>query len=102
MKKYSVTTPEELRRLCIRNNWFTCGTNRQYDKLFHANENGCPMEEIATIIWLCSDEDCRRADVCEALKRCHRQHIMDVIDCAGDSEKLLHMTIEEVYNGYFE
>ena len=68
MKKYSVTTNEELRSLCIKNNWFTCGTNRQYDKLFYANENGCPIEEIATIIWLCSDDECRRTDILDELQ----------------------------------
>lgn len=62
MKKYSVATPERLRSLCIRKQWFTCGTNEQYEKLFYANEMGCPIEEMATIIWLCSDSDvhCRR------------------------------------------
>ena len=61
-KTYTVTTNEELRLLCIRNNWFTQGSINQYDKLFYANENRCPIEEIATIIWLCSDEEewCRR------------------------------------------
>lgn len=66
MKKYSVTTPEELISLCIKKNWFTGGTNEQYEKLFYANENGFPIEEIATIIWLCSD-DCSRADIIEDL-----------------------------------
>ena len=72
MKKYTVTSPEELRNLCIENDWFTCGTNRQYDKLFYANENACPIEEIATIIWLCSNEECRRADVLEILEKVHQ------------------------------
>lgn len=102
MKKYSITTPEELRTLCIKNNWFTCGSNRQYEKLFYANENGCPIEEIATIIWLCSDDECRRMDVIDILVEANKKHIMDVIVVNGDSCKLLHMTIEEVYNGYFE
>lgn len=66
MKQYTVTTREQLRLLCIKKNWFTGGTNEQYEKLFYANENGCPIEEIATIIWLCSD-DCRRADILEDL-----------------------------------
>lgn len=101
MKKYSITTPDELRRLCIKNNWFTCGSNRQYDKLFYANENGCPIEEIATIIWLCSDEDCRRLDILEILAEAYRKHIMNTIDANGDREKLLHMTVEEVYESYF-
>ena len=69
MKKYTVTTTENLRSLCIKNNWFTEGTNKQYEKLFYANEHGCSIEEIATIIWLCSNSDvwCRR-DILDALK----------------------------------
>lgn len=102
MKKYSVTTTWELRELCINNNWFTCGTVEQYEKLFYANENGCPIEEIATIIWLCSDEECRRLDVLDILIDIHKLHILSVINNNGDQEKLLHMTVEEVYNGYFE
>ena len=53
--KYTVAEPDALRNLCIRKNWFTEGTNAQYEKLFYANEHGCPIEEIATIIWLCTD-----------------------------------------------
>ena len=102
MNKYSVTTPLELSNLCIKNNWFTAGSIEQYDKLFYANENGCPVEEIATIIWLCSDEECRRADVLEILEEAHQNHIMNVIDQCGYKRKLLTMTVEEVYNGIFE
>lgn len=102
MKKYSATNPEELRSLCIQNDWFTCGTISQYDKLFYANENGCPIEEIATIIWLCSDEECRRADVLEILIRAHQNHILNVIDQCGYRRRLLTTTVEEVYNGIFE
>ena len=68
-RNYTVTYPEELRHLCIKNNWFTEGSNSQYEKLFYANENGCPIEEIATIIWVCSDSEkwCRR-DILAELK----------------------------------
>ena len=45
----------ELRALCIRENWFTCGTIRQYEKLFERNEQGASMNELAIIIWTCSD-----------------------------------------------
>ena len=67
--QYTVTYPEDLRQLCIKNKWFTEGTNEQYVKLFYANEHGCPIEEIATIIWLCSDAEkwCRR-DILAALR----------------------------------
>ena len=102
MKKYSVTTTWELRHLCINNNWFTCGTCEQYEKLFYANEHGCPIEEIATIIWLCSDEECRRADVLDILNDINKMHVMDVIERMGDKEKLLHTTVEDLYDSYFE
>lgn len=52
---YSIVPSDKLRKLCIKNNWFTCGSNSQYDKLFEANTNGFTPTEIATIIWLCSD-----------------------------------------------
>lgn len=54
---YSVIPTEDLRALCIKKDWFTCGTVKQYEKLFHANSLGAPIEDIATIIWLCSDDD---------------------------------------------
>ncbi len=69
MKNYTVTTNEVLRKMCIKNDWFGYGTNRQYEKLFYANESGCTIEEIATIIWLCSDDEkwCRR-DILQELQ----------------------------------
>ena len=55
---------EKLRQLCIKNDWFTYGTNYQYEKLFYANEMGCPIDEIASMIWLCSDgEKLTRDDI---------------------------------------
>ena len=49
-------TCEDIRGLCIKNQWFTCGSNEQYRKLFYALESGCSPEEIVTIILLCSDD----------------------------------------------
>ena len=60
----------KLRSLCIKNAWFTCGTNRQYNKLFEMNSQGASIEHIATAIWLCSDEDAdgnNRRDIIIAL-----------------------------------
>ena len=57
MKQYTVTTTENLRTLCIKYGWFKCGSNKQYEKLFRANELDFSIEEIATIIWLCSDDE---------------------------------------------
>ncbi len=73
-KVYSTVPTDELRALCIKNDWFDCGTNEQYDKLFYANENRASIEEIATIIWLCSD-DVRRKDVLDTLLEAHYKFI---------------------------
>lgn len=99
MKNYSVTTPEYLRSLCVRKNWFTCGTNEQYEKLFYANEHGCPIEEIATIIWLCSDENHCRRDILFELKAECDEYLMRVGEemiAAGER------AADEVYCGYFD
>ena len=49
-------TRNTLRQLCIENDWFTCGDNSQYEKLFEANDLGVPTEQLATMIWICSDD----------------------------------------------
>ena len=46
----------ELRALWIRNNWFTCGDIRQYSRFFQRNCEGAQPEELATILWICSDD----------------------------------------------
>ena len=46
----------ELRALCIRNNWFTCGNIRQYTRFFPRNSEGATAEELSVIIWICSDD----------------------------------------------
>ena len=45
---------EDLRVLCIRENWFTNGDNSQYEKLFDLNREGASLEDLALVIWLCS------------------------------------------------
>lgn len=61
MGNYTLVSNMFLRGLCIRENWFTCGTCEQYDKLFELNRNGATLEELALVIWLCSD-DCWNKD----------------------------------------
>lgn len=45
----------KLRELCINQNWFTCGTSVQYNKLFDMAAAGATIHDLALIIWLCSD-----------------------------------------------
>ena len=99
MKKYTVTTPDELRSLCIRKNWFTCGSNRQYEKMFYANESLAPIEEIATIIWLCSNDRWCRRDILEELKKVQEEYLMDLAEQQiADGER----AADEMYCGYFD
>lgn len=53
--RYAITTPEELRQLCIKNNWFTEGTCSQYEKLFELNRIEVSVYDMSLVIWLCSD-----------------------------------------------
>lgn len=74
MKKYTVACTDWLRTICINHNWFTCGSNAQYEKLFYANEMGASIEEIATIIWLCS-EGAERRDILYALQKLKEYYV---------------------------
>ena len=76
MEKYSVTIPARLIDLCIRKDWFNCGTREQYEKLMYANEHDYSLREIATIIWLCSDSEVySRMDIFTELRQEHKQYI---------------------------
>lgn len=46
----------ELQELCVRNNWFTAGSIKQYKKLFDRNDEEASLEELAIIIWICSSD----------------------------------------------
>lgn len=83
---------DKLRSLCIKHDWFTCGTNSQYSKLFEMNEQGAGIEQIATVIWLCSDSDipqnCRRdiilalheAGFTERQDKSEAEHLIDWLE----------------------
>ena len=46
--------PDRLRSLCVKNQWFTCGTNSQYEKMFEINETTKNINLLAVVIWACS------------------------------------------------
>jgi hypothetical protein len=49
-------TFSELRSLCVRNKFFTCGDNSEYDRLFEMNSNGREIGALADWIWQHSDD----------------------------------------------
>lgn len=60
-----------MRNLCIKHQWFTHGSNFQYDKMFElvgAMEQAGKTDThlLATVIWLCSEQP--RAEIETALE----------------------------------
>lgn len=62
---------EDVRTLCIKNHWFTGGSNEQYNKLFELVEKKSPVTHIAIAIWLCSP-NADRFDIERKLRRLNR------------------------------
>lgn len=53
-KPYELT--DRIYRLCNKENWFTEGTNRQYDRMFAAvKSEKFSTRDVAVIIGLCSE-----------------------------------------------
>lgn len=75
---YSVTISCRLQDLCIKNDWFTCGSPEQFDKLFDANSEMASIEDIATIIWVCSSPSIDRRDIISALLDERRYYLENI------------------------
>lgn len=96
---------EDLRTLCIKNNWFTCGTCEQYDKLFRANRFGMPLVEIATIIWTCTEEKWTRYAICQVLEQAQKEYDALYDQTVDDMERQQaagERAADEIYCGYFD
>jgi hypothetical protein len=44
----------ELYKICNKHRLFTCGTARQYEKMFDIAQNGITQTELARILYICS------------------------------------------------
>jgi hypothetical protein len=51
----------ELYRFCNKHGLFTYGTARQYDKMFEITSNDITQDELANILYICSD--CRLNEI---------------------------------------
>lgn len=93
-RKYVICEPEDLRTLCVDKDWFTCGSIKQYDKLFAMNEDETILKsdlsdatdymlcEMATVIWVCSDDSYTFAEIYEELKERQKQYYSDLVKYA--------------------
>lgn len=71
-------TTMDMYELCNENQWFTCGTNIQYEKMFKFVEHACinslslrcdeSIKKLATMIWICSENKCED-DIYNAIRQ---------------------------------
>ena len=95
---------EDLRMLCIKNNWFTCGDINQYDKLFQANRFGMPLEQIAVIIWTCSNGWLLQA-IREELEKAQKEYDDLYDQTVADMERQQaagERAADEIYCSYYD
>lgn len=53
------TAIKDVRQLCVKKNWYTQGTNKEYEKFFNIVGKGAAIMDIARDIYLHStDETC--------------------------------------------
>jgi hypothetical protein len=46
---------ENVRVMCIKNNWFTCGSNKEFEKMFQLVKKKAAVEQVAKQIYFNSD-----------------------------------------------
>lgn len=71
-------TTMDIYDLCNENQWFTCGTNRQYEKMFDfvreaeiksLTDNSDDIKKLATMIWICSDDNLTEEEIFKAIRK---------------------------------
>lgn len=70
-------TTMDVYELCNEHQWFTCGTNSQYEKMFdfvrEANIDSLMIDykisELATVIWICSDDKFTVEEIFRAIRQ---------------------------------
>lgn len=53
----TINNVEIIYHLCNKHQWFTDGTNSQYNRMFDLARVGIKVNILAWIIWVCSDTD---------------------------------------------
>ena len=64
----SMMAVDKLYQLCNRYQWFTHGTNYQYEKMFSMTRGDFSLKDIAVAIWICS-EGYKFENIYEILKK---------------------------------
>lgn len=59
---------EDIRALCIKEKYFTDGSNMAYEKLADLARAGATKEVLAAVIWACSDESANLDTIIDQLE----------------------------------
>lgn len=89
---------DRLYTACNRNEWFTCGSNEQYEKMFDMNNHGASIRDLAVIIWACS-EGYELEEIEEKLKELEEEYLLalgDAMQARGERNA------DEVFSGYYD
>jgi hypothetical protein len=88
IKEKRILPGDDLRRLCIDKNWYTCGCNKEYDAMFKLIYE-CENVETATIVKIAedikthSDTDYEVTNICfEIAEICHSVFFKEAGDAA--------------------
>lgn len=85
----------DLRSLCIANDYFTCGDCTAYDRLFELNRKGASIEILAACIWANSNDYADLETITEQLSDLNRWPIyIDSIRRALESAQFGETEIE--------
>lgn len=85
----------DLRNLCIANDYFTCGDCTAYDRLFKLNNSGASIETLAACIWTNSSDYADLDTITEQLRDLNRWPIyIDSIRRALESAQFGETEIE--------
>ena len=91
----STVDGNELRKLCIANDYFTGGDNTAYDRLFKLNDSGASLETLAACIWTNSNDWADLDTITEQLRNLNRWPIcLDSIRRALESAEFGETEIE--------
>ena len=82
--KYAITKEmryyliDQIRRACIKNEWYTCGTNEEYEAMFDmatdpVDEGRKMIEPVAMDIWKHSDNDVELSTVYWAIGKIYKE-----------------------------
>lgn len=82
---------EKIYSLCCRENYFSCGTLSQYDRMFFMSTNeNITVRDLSIMIWTCSSNDVQLCDIIDNLENI-MQEIRNMERLQDDEKALARM-----------